>query len=107
MMDWLLKNDSWKKTVQLDRQQDSVAFLNFVYPEHILLSNNQTLVKLLDILETQGHYSRATKGKHTTKSWTGYPAVEKGKNSNREAELTQFLNKICAAIHKDCGISFL
>ena len=62
-MDQLVENDSWKTTVWLSQQEDSIVFLNYIYLQHLLLSNNRTLADLLDVLVTQGHYSGATKGK--------------------------------------------
>jgi len=93
--------------VLLSRQEDSIAFLDYMYPEHLLLPNNKTLANLFDILETRGHYGGATlKGKRM-KQWTQYPLANQGKNSNRGAQLAKFLNRLRAAVHEVCGISCL
>ena len=104
-MDRLVENDTWKTTVWLSRQEDSIVFLNYIYPQHLLLPNNKTLADLLDVLVTQGHYSGATKGKR--QKWTHYPAVNQKRSSDREAQLAKFFNRVRVAVHGAYGISCL
>jgi hypothetical protein len=106
-MDRLVENDTWKTTVWLSEQEDSIAFLNYIYPQHFLLPSNKMLADLLDVLVTQGHYSDVTKGKHSTKKWTHYPAVNQKRSSSHEAQLAKFFNGVCVAVHGAYGISCL
>lgn len=106
-MDRLLENDSWNNTIQLGRKKDSISFLNYMYPEKSLLPNNLTLENLLELLEAEGLYGGGTKGKRSKRRWTHYPPAVRGKNSDREAELAMFFNKVRAGVHRVCGVSCL
>ncbi|KAG6371473.1 hypothetical protein JVT61DRAFT_9503 [Boletus reticuloceps] len=93
--------DIRRTTVQL-REQDSITFLAYIYPERFLLPENGTTEGLFRILQSKGHYKGATKGK-----WAQYPVVRHGQSqdSDRENKLAKFLNSVRAAVHSAYGIS--
>lgn len=97
-MDQLLENDT-RATVQLTRQQDSIAFLAHIYPERLLLPENETIEGLFRILQSKGHYKE--------RKWSQYHLITQSKGLNRENELAEFLNSVHAAIHHAYGVSCL
>lgn len=101
-MDRLLKNDT-QTCVELTEQEDSDTFLDFIFPEHLLLPNGKTLEGLVDDLTTQGLVSRSSKNPF----WTGFPVAQKNLNTNREEALANFFNDVRAAVYKACAVPCL
>jgi hypothetical protein len=105
-MDLLLENDTWA-TVWLTQQKDSDTFLDFIYPEWLLLPKGKTLAGLLDTLNTQGNIRSSTKSRHPTHIWSGFPKAKKRKFTNHESEIANFFNEVRVAVHEACGVSCL
>lgn len=98
-MEWLLKNDTQQATIQLTWAEDSITFLVYMFLEHLLLPENETVKALFHTLRAKGHYKKGR--------WTEYSAVHHGQNPDRENKLAKFLNSLRAAAHSVCGISCL
>ncbi|KAF8545528.1 hypothetical protein OG21DRAFT_1528432, partial [Imleria badia] len=64
--------------------EDSIAFLAHMYPERLLLPENQMIKTLFHTLRAKGRYKGG--------KWTEYPVVHHGQNSDRENQLAKFLN---------------
>ncbi|KAG9309134.1 hypothetical protein JVU11DRAFT_10841 [Chiua virens] len=85
-MDRLLENDTRRTNVRLSRLEDSTKFLQYLFPERLLLPKNTTLEDLIRTLGSQGHSTPAPVADHETR-------------------LAKFLNSVRAAVHKACGVS--
>jgi hypothetical protein len=98
-MDQLLKNDTQETNVRLTTVDESRAFLNFLYPERLILPKGITVATLFQKLKTRGLYNAAT----NSKQWTRFPKF-KNKKVTAEMEFASFLNNMCTAVRVACGL---
>jgi hypothetical protein len=101
-MDRLLKNDTEEANVQLATVGESITFLNFLYPERLLLPNGVTIATLLQTLQKQGLYGGTEYPK-----WACYPRLSRDKMVSPEKEFEIFLNSVCTAVQDVCKMVLL
>ena len=119
-MDPLLQNNTRNTRVDLDQEQ-STTFLEFMYPDQLLLSKTEgkptekvghsTIEEVLEVFRKRRWYgSMSTKGRTRGASWlliSGCPSLDPKSIKDREVQLAKFMNNVLGVVTEVCKVAFL
>lgn len=120
-MDPLLENDTHRTRVDLDQEQ-STAFLEFMYPDQLLLLKAEgkstekgghfMMEEILEVFRTRRWYDStgtSTKGQARARwlSLSGCPSLDPKSIKDREVQLAKFLNNVLGVVGDVCNVAFL